>query len=60
MLHGGDLLGEAAAMDAGGSAELVPDFALVDVNPTSSTYNQPVSPRDYLQEVSGWYFGHAT
>ena len=36
------------------------DFALVDVNPTSSTSNQPVSPRDYLQQVSAWYFGFAT
>ena len=37
-----------------------PDFGLVDVNPTSSTYQQAVSPRDYLKQVSGWYFGHAT
>ena len=40
--------------------ELVTDFALLDVNPTSSTYNQTVSPRDYLGQVSAWYFGHAT
>ncbi len=39
---------------------MVPDFALMDVNSTSSTYGQLVSPRDYLQQVSGWYFGHAT
>lgn len=38
----------------------VADFALLDVNPTSSTYNQTISPRDYLGEVSAWYFGHAT
>ena len=41
-------------------AEMMPDFALVDTNTTSSTYDQPVSPRDYLQQVSAWYFGHAT
>jgi hypothetical protein len=41
-------------------AEIVPDFGLVDVNPTSSTYDQAVSPRDYLGQVSAWYFGHAT
>jgi hypothetical protein len=40
--------------------DLAPDFMLVDVNPASPTANQPVSPRDYLQRVSGWYFGHAT
>lgn len=40
--------------------DLVPDFSLLDVNPASPTANQPVSPRDYLQRVSGWYFGHST
>jgi hypothetical protein len=39
---------------------IVPDFALTDVNPNSSTYNQAVSARDYLGQVSAWYFGHAT
>ena len=40
--------------------DMVPDFALLDVNETSQTYDQLVSPRDYLQQVSAWYFGHAT
>jgi hypothetical protein len=40
--------------------QAVPDFGLMDLNPTSPTYNQSVSPRDYLGEVSAWYFGHAT
>ncbi len=40
--------------------EAVPDFALMDLNSTSPTYNQSVSPRDYVGEVSAWYFGHAT
>ncbi len=39
---------------------LVPDFALTDVNPTSATHDTEVSPRDYLAQVSAWYFGHAT
>ncbi|MBK7672794.1 MAG: hypothetical protein IPJ24_15625 [bacterium] len=38
----------------------VPDFAVLDVNPASPTGAQVVSPRDYLQKVSAWYFGHAT
>ena len=38
----------------------MPDFALVDANPNSLTYNHSVSPRDYLQQVSGWYFIEAT
>ncbi|MHC4176190.1 MAG: hypothetical protein ACYSWU_01715 [Planctomycetota bacterium] len=41
-------------------AEIMPNFALVDTNSTSSTYGQLVSPRNYLQQVSAWYFGHAT
>jgi hypothetical protein len=40
--------------------DLVPDFSVLDVNPASPTADQPVSPRDYLEQVSGWYFGHAT
>lgn len=42
------------------SAGPVADFALEDVNATSPRFGQVVSPRDYLQKVSGWYFGHAT
>jgi hypothetical protein len=39
---------------------VAPDFQLEDVNPNSATAGQPVSPRDELQRVSAWYFGHAT
>ena len=42
------------------AGEQAPDFALPDVNPTSGTYQQQVSPRDHLEKVSAWYFGHAT
>lgn len=38
----------------------MPDFSLTDVNANSPTSNQAVSPRDYLEQVSAWYFGHAT
>jgi hypothetical protein len=41
-------------------AHMVADFSLIDVNATSSSYNQPVSPRDFVGQVSGWYFGQAT
>jgi len=40
--------------------EAVPAFALVDTNPASSTFNQPVSPRDYLGQMSVWMFGYST
>ena len=39
---------------------VVSDFALEDANTTSPLYDTPVSPRDYLTKISGWYFGHAT
>lgn len=51
---------ETAGTDDGNEDQIVPDFALVDVNPTSATFEQAVSPRDYLEKVSGWYFTHAT
>jgi hypothetical protein len=38
----------------------IPDFALTDVNPNSATHDSTISPRDYLGDVSAWYFGHAT
>lgn len=58
MLHGGDVT--EVQLAAEGEGELVPDFSLVDVNESSSRFNESVSPREYLGQVSGWYFGHAT
>ncbi|MCO4770493.1 MAG: hypothetical protein KDA24_10730 [Deltaproteobacteria bacterium] len=49
--------GEASVYLAAGP---VNDFSLEDVNATSPTVGLAVSPRDYLQKTSGWYFGHAT
>lgn len=46
--------------DTGISALAVADFSLPDLNPTSSRYGELVSPRDYLEQTSGWYFTHAT
>jgi hypothetical protein len=40
-------------------AEPVPDFQLLDINPNSVRHQSPVSPRDYLLQVSGFYFGQA-
>jgi len=39
---------------------LAPDFSLTDVNPTSASHDQSVSPRSHLEKISAWYFGHAT
>jgi hypothetical protein len=48
---------QGVVVDVGG---LAPDFSLTDANSTSPTYTQGVSPRDYVQQVSGWYFTYAT
>ncbi len=50
----------SASSSVSGRADMMPDFALEDVNSTSSTFGQLVSPRDHLRQVSGWYFATAT
>ncbi|MBM3839394.1 MAG: hypothetical protein FJ398_15770 [Verrucomicrobia bacterium] len=37
----------------------VSDFHLLDANPNSERRSAQVSPRDYLLQVSGYYFGAA-
>ena len=49
-----------ANLDAGFTPYLVQNFALLDVNPTSSRFNTLVSPGQLNGQVSAWYFGHAT
>lgn len=41
-------------------ADPLPDFSLEDVNATSPRFGDSISPRDYLQQVSAYYFGTAT
>lgn len=41
------------------AAEPVPDFRLTDLSPRSNRSAQPVSPRDYLYQVAGFYFATA-
>lgn len=50
--------GSAAAPEP--NDEALPEFSLADVNANSSRYEEAVSPRDYLGQVSAWYFGHST
>ncbi len=54
--------GCAATSGPGGLAPdmAAPDFSLVDQNPTSASYDQAISPRDHLDRISAWYFGHAS
>ncbi|MCK6550357.1 hypothetical protein L6R52_31260 [Myxococcota bacterium] len=56
---GADAGAVAGAADSGVLA-VSPEFSLVDLNPTSVTHGRAVSPRDYLERVSGWYFTHAS
>jgi hypothetical protein len=37
-----------------------PDFQLMDVSNDSPRRGTVVSPRDYIMQVSGYYFGEAT
>lgn len=53
-------LDAASDLMAEGEGSAVPDFHIVDINPASARFNQTVSPRDYLQQVSAWYFTHST
>ena len=38
----------------------VADFSLTDMNSGSPRYGQDISPRDYIQQTTGWYFIKAT
>ncbi|MCI0535992.1 MAG: hypothetical protein L0Z50_12270 [Verrucomicrobiales bacterium] len=53
----------SALLIAGGlgasAVEPVPDFKLTDVSMLSNRRGTQVSPRDYLLQVSGYYFGDA-
>ena len=42
------------------SANAVPDFGLMDVNPNSPRHGRLVMVRDYQGTASAWFFGHAT
>jgi hypothetical protein len=42
------------------TGELVPDFAIEDVNASSVSFGELVSPRDFEGIASAWYFGHAS
>ena len=42
------------------SATVAPDFHLEDVNDESVRFENMVSPRDYILQVTGYYFGHAS
>lgn len=48
-----------SAAQASRAADPAPDFKLADVNRASPRYPSKVSPRDYLLQVSGYYFGDA-
>ncbi|NOY26673.1 MAG: hypothetical protein GXP62_12435 [Oligoflexia bacterium] len=39
---------------------VMPDFSLEDVNTASVSYRDTISPRDKLDQISAWYFGHST
>lgn len=50
----------APAPESPDPGTVMPDFSLVDRNPNSASFGQPVSPRQHLGKVTAWYFGHVT
>lgn len=42
------------------TGDVVPDWSLEDVNATSPTAGEVVSPSDLRGQVSVWYYGHST
>ena len=52
--------GDTDTGDTGPGVNAVADFSLPDINPSSPTVGQNISPRDYLQQISGWYFIKST
>lgn len=60
VMGGAGMGGAGQGVKGGQGAMAKADFHLLDVNPSSATYDQLVSPRDYLLRVSAFYFGHAT
>ena len=42
-------------LTASAAGEPVADFSLIDVNSTSPTFDQFVSPRDYEGTTTAWY-----
>ncbi len=52
--------GGAPGKDRKADGKLMPDFALSDVNPSSTSFGTTVSPRQFLTRVTAWYFGHST
>ena len=53
---GGDEGSDDGGGDTGEGPEMVADFSLEDLNPESPRFGEMISPRDYIEEVSGWYF----
>ena len=45
-----------ASKDIGGT---LTDFTLEDVNSTSASYGQRISPSAHRDMATAWYFGHA-
>ena len=46
--------------DCGLNDKVVPDFSLMDVNPTSATYGQSVTLADLMGEILVVYWAQAT
>ena len=50
----------AVLLSAASALAQMPDFRLTDVSALSPRRGTTVSPRDYIMQVTGFYFGGAT
>lgn len=57
---GEDGSGKTILMPAELPGNAAPDFSVLDINPGSPRHDELVSPRDYVGQISAWYFGHST
>ena len=53
------LVGCGPVDESGGTFSKAPKFSLLDVNESSPSFDEHVSPRDAIGRVTVWYFGHA-
>lgn len=54
------VFGACTSIEAPDPNVAMPDFTLIDSNENAASFDQEISPRNYLGSISGWYFGHGT
>ncbi|MFP6684891.1 MAG: hypothetical protein VB934_09265 [Polyangiaceae bacterium] len=53
-------MGAGASTSSGMGMMAAPDFSIKDVNPSSASLGNDISPKDYQGQATAWFFGHST